>query len=150
MRFMTVLMMGMMAAACGGSDTPAPASPARPAAGPDQPAAGPDQVASGAALYAEKCAACHGDGGQGTDRAPAVVGASALPLIAAAGAKRDVEFRTAGDVFRWVRVAMPGDEPGSLSDAEYAAILAFALEANGVDMTGVQVTETWADGVVLH
>lgn len=142
MRFMTIAMISMMGLGCGGGEAAAPAA--------RQPAAAPDQVARGGALYGENCASCHGDGGQGTAGAPAVVGASALPLVAPAGAKRDVEFRTAGDVLRWVRVAMPGDAPGSLSPDEYAAILAFALKANGVDVSGADVTESWADGVVLH
>lgn len=116
----------------------------------ESPNASASQVERGAALYGEHCASCHGGDGRGTSDAPAVVGPTALPLQAPGGAKRQVAFATAGDVFRWVRVAMPGDAPGSLSDEDYAAILAFALQANGVDMTGVQLDEARADQIRLH
>ena len=45
---------------------------------------------------------------------------------------------------------MPPKQPGSLSDDEYAAILAFDLKANGVDMTGKHVDTGTAASFVLH
>lgn len=96
----------------------------------------PSMVEQGAALFASECAHCHGASGEGTDRGPAVVGDGVLPLDPPAGAERDVQFRTALDVFNWVKVAMPGDDPGSLSDEEYLAVMAFALTANGVKLDG--------------
>ena len=140
-------------AGCGGSAAEAPpaAEPAaEPAAAEATTETRPSQLERGAALYGENCASCHGADGKGTDKAPAVVGEGALPLRAAAGAKRQVAFASAGDVFRWVRVAMPGDDPGSLSDDEVAAILAFALQANGVDMSRVTLDEAAADQIELH
>lgn len=138
-----ILTLSVLFAACGGSAAPVHSSA-------DEAAGGSPQVSRGAALYGDHCAKCHGPGGQGTRKAPAVVGEGALPLHPRTGAKRDVDFHSAGDVLRWVRKAMPGDDPGSLSDAEYAAILAFALQANGVDMSGVTLDQTAADGVTLH
>ena len=109
-----------------------------------------DQTAVGAKLYAENCASCHGSGGEGTAKVPAVVGKAALPLDAPAGHKRNAKFHTAADIFAWVKANMPPDKPGSLTDEQYAAILAFDLKANGVDMTGKKLDATTAPSFVLH
>src|SRR5262249_38849065 len=62
----------LVAAACGGT-TKTPASPT--AAGATATA----DAALGAKLFASKCAECHGDQGQGTQKAPPLVGKDALP-----------------------------------------------------------------------
>jgi cytochrome c len=96
-----------------------------------------NQVADGMELYGDNCAHCHGDGGEGTDLAPAVVGTvgdDVLLLDPADDAVRDVQFATALDVFGWVSENMPGDDAGSLETDEYVDILAFALFANGVEL----------------
>src|SRR5579871_5016787 len=81
------------------------------------PGGSADQVAAGAALYADDCAKCHGALGQGTDKAPPLVGAKALPLEPPPGAKvRTTPFHTAKDVLDFIRVNMPLDRPGSLSE----------------------------------
>lgn len=110
---------------------------------------GPTMVERGAELYGAECAECHGDSGQGTDKGPPVVGEGALPFAPRPGAKRAVNFRTALDVFQWVRVNMPGDEPGSLTDDEYLAIMAFDLTANGIALEKPLDGETAAQ-IVLH
>src|SRR5687767_12101017 len=113
---------------------------------PDTPQA---MVERGAALFGDNCAHCHGASGQGTDRGPPVVGPEALPLDPRPGAKRDVQFRTALDVFNWVKVAMPADAPGSLTIDEYLAIMAFDLTANGVTLEKPLDGEL-AASIVLH
>ena len=45
---------------------------------------------------------------------------------------------------------MPPKKAGSLTDEQYAAILAFDLKANGIDMTGTTVDPTTAPTFVLH
>lgn len=128
--------------ACGSSsppaDSPGPKPVAEaPPAGNNTPAAADTfaaQVERGGKLYGANCAKCHGAGGEGSDKAPAVVGDAVLPLDPRPGAKRDVQFQTALDVFMWVKKTMPADKPGSLTDAEYVDILAFDLKANGVDL----------------
>lgn len=92
----------------------ADASPAPSAASVD------DQVARGQELYGQHCASCHGADGTG-DSAPAVVGPGVL--------KR---FSNAADVFAFASEKMPGNAPGSLSDEDMLAILAFDLHANGI------------------
>jgi len=109
-----------------------------------------DQVARGGALYGANCAKCHGDAGQGTDKGPAVVGEGVLPLDPPAAARhRKVQFRTALDVFLWVKETMPADAPGSLTDAQYVEILAFDLKANGVELKTPLDAEV-AKGLALH
>lgn len=111
------------------------------------------QAAQGGQLYGAQCASCHGDGGQGTPGgAPPVVGKDALPLDPPANAKyRKVAFHTARDVFDFVKANMPAKSPGSLSQEQYLAIVAFDLMANGVDLTGKPpFTPDSLTAVVLH
>ena len=114
----------------------APATPA--AAGPSAaaPATFADQVAAGQTLYAQNCASCHGDAGQG-DKAPRVVGIKegALPLDPPADRKyRKTRFVTVADVATFVVANMPPKKAGSLTADQYWAILAFDLHANGIDL----------------
>lgn len=81
------------------------------------------QKTAGATLFEKHCAKCHGVAGKGTDRAPAVVGEGAL-----------TRFTTAQDIFDFVSKEMPDDAPGSLTEPEYWAIVAFDLRANGLDI----------------
>lgn len=95
------------------------------------------QALRGATLYEGKCASCHGVLGAGTEKAPRVVGlkAGALPLDPPADRKkRTMQFRTMGDVARFVIKNMPAKDPGSLAEADYFRILAFDLRANGIDL----------------
>jgi S-disulfanyl-L-cysteine oxidoreductase SoxD len=145
-------------AACGGSSAPETAEPTPPPAEPAQaappaedgsaapPTATAEQQAErGAELYGQHCAECHGDAGQGGGKAPPLVGKQALPLDPRKGSKRNVQFKTALDVFTWVKANMPPTAPGSLSDEDYVAILAFDLKANGValekPLDGAQAAE---------
>ncbi len=123
---------------------PGPAPEEAPAA-----ASAAEAAEKGAALYGAKCASCHGDAGQGA-KAPAVVGKGALPLDPRPGSKRSGQFKTALDVFQYVKTAMPGDAPGSLTDEEYRAIIAFDLKANGVDLSGKDVSDETLAAIALH
>lgn len=117
------------AVACGGATTTTPPT------NEPHPA---DQVAWGQQLYAKNCASCHGDSGEGSN-GPKLVGKDAL-----------TKFKTAKDVFDFVKTNMPPKKAGSLTDEQYAAILAFDLKANGVDMTGKTVDATTASSFTLH
>ena len=116
----------------------------------DPAAAAAEQAERGGKLYAKHCASCHGDAGQGTAKAPPVVGKDALPKDPRPTQKvRKVPFRTAKDVADFVVANMPGNKPGSLKADEYFAILAFDLKANGVALTQ-PVDGAVAEGIVLH
>ena len=107
------------------------------------------QIEEGKQLYVEKCAKCHGDAGQGTDKGPAVVGKMAFPLDAKPGAKRDAKFHTAADIFAWATKNMPADDPASLTTEQYLAIFAFDLTANGIKLDK-PLDGPAAQAIVLH
>ncbi len=112
---------------------------------------GADQAAEGQKLYAKHCATCHGDAGQGTKKAPPVVGKEALPLDPRPGQKlRKTQFHTAQDVAEFVATKMPANRPGSLKPDEYYDILAFDLKANGIDVAKQKIDPTTAAQIKLH
>ena len=112
---------------------------------------GADQAAEGAKLFGKHCAKCHGKAGEGTKKAPPVVGKDALPLDPPAGAKvRKTQFHTAQDVAAFVAEKMPANKPGSLKADQYYDILAFDLKANGVDVSGKKIDPTSAAAIKLH
>ncbi len=109
------------------------------------------QVAEGEKLFAKHCAKCHGKSGEGSKKAPPVVGKQALPLDPPPGAKiRKTQFHTAEDVAAFVSTKMPANKPGSLKPDEYYAILAFDLKANGVDVSNQKLDATTAAAIKLH
>jgi S-disulfanyl-L-cysteine oxidoreductase SoxD len=108
---------------CGGAEVPAGGGAA----------AGGDQTARGAKLFTTYCSGCHGDKGEGSANAPAVIGKAALPLDPPAGGKgRKTQLKTAGDVFAYVKATMPPAKPGSLTDDQYYAAVAFMLKEGGI------------------
>jgi cytochrome c len=107
------------------------------------------QIDQGKQLYVDKCARCHGDAGQGTEKGPPVVGPEAFPQKPRPSAKRDAEFHTAADVFAWASKHMPGNAPGSLTTDQYLAIFAFDLTANGVKLEK-PLDGAAAQAIVLH
>lgn len=100
---------------------------------PAEAPAPPDQITVGEQVYAGNCAGCHGDNGEGTEGRPALAGEKALPLDPPAEAtSRKTQLRTAQDLFDFVKSDMPPMAPGSLSDEEYWAVVAFQLKIKGV------------------
>jgi cytochrome c len=118
---------------CASNPPPAAASGSTTAA----PASFAEQVSQGQKLYADNCANCHGDSGQGTSKAPRVVGLKdgALPLDPPAERQyRKGKFVTVADVAEFTVANMPPKKAGSLTNDQYLAILAFDLHANGIDL----------------
>ncbi len=76
------------------------------------------QAAAGAKLYQAQCSACHGARLQGVT-APALRGG---PTMAT---------RTGAELYDFMSTQMPLTKPGSLTPAQYAAVMAFLLKANG-------------------
>ena len=141
----------ILVAACAPKGPP-PATVAAISAGTVPTASFTDQVAAGQQLFEEHCANCHGASGEGK-KGPRLVGVAqgALPLEPPAGAKyRKNEFHTAADVATFVVKNMPPDAPGSLTEQEYWAILAFDLKANGIDLGTKHLDGTDAASVMIH
>lgn len=81
-----------------------------------------EQATRGEQVYADYCAACHGDGLNGVESAPALTG---LEFYA------NWEGQTLDGLFDRMRTSMPQDKPGSLSRAQNADILAYVLRVGG-------------------
>ncbi len=89
---------------------------------------GSGKAADGAKIYAEKCAACHGDKGQG-GIAGRVIGGP--PKATLDGGKTIANFWPAATtLFDFIRRAMPYTAPRSLSDQEVYALTAYLLAEN--------------------
>lgn len=93
---------------------------------------GKGTVAQGEEIYAEKCASCHGDFGEGIDRWPVLAGGQD-------SLKSDRPVKTIGSywpylstVFDYVNRAMPFGEAQSLEPDEVYAITAYLLNLNDV------------------
>ncbi len=93
---------------------------------------GSGTVEQGEALYAEKCAACHGEFGEGVGRMPALIGGE--DTLASDRPRRTVGsfWPFAPTVFDYVRRAMPFGHASTLSVDETYALAAFILNANGI------------------
>jgi S-disulfanyl-L-cysteine oxidoreductase SoxD len=85
--------------------------------------------AQGAAIFAEKCAACHGDNAKG-GAAAALVDDRKLAGINAAQKTIKNFWPYATTVFDFIRRAMPFTAPRSLSDDEVYALTAYILSEN--------------------
>ena len=81
-----------------------------------------EQAKRGAEVYAEKCAMCHGDSLGGVESAPALTG----PQFYATW-----EGENLNALFERIRMSMPQDNPGSLSRAQNADIVAHILHIGG-------------------
>ena len=100
---------------------------------------GSGTAAQGAPVYAEKCAACHGDGGRGSDLFKR--GLPSPPVLVS-----DVKFKPidggttsianfwpyAPPLFDYIRRAMPWNSPRTLSDHEVYALTAYILAESKV------------------
>jgi len=80
------------------------------------------QAARGAEEYAARCASCHSADLRGNSNSPSLVGLSFMFIW---------EDRNLGELFEKMSSEMPTENPGSLSQQSYAAILAFIIKSNG-------------------
>jgi S-disulfanyl-L-cysteine oxidoreductase SoxD len=80
-----------------------------------------DQAKRGQDLYAKECASCHGSDLTGGESAPALAGPGFLS---------NWTTLTVGELFERTRVSMPENDPGKLSRAQIADLIAYLLSAN--------------------
>jgi S-disulfanyl-L-cysteine oxidoreductase SoxD len=89
---------------------------------------GSGTAAAGAKIFADKCALCHGDKGQGGVAARLIGGPQKASLN---GGKTIANYWPyATTVFDYIRRAMPFPQPRSLSDQEVYSLVAFILAEN--------------------
>ncbi len=92
---------------------------------------GSGTAAQGAQLFAQKCVACHGEGGKGGS-------ASALlprgPITSINGGEKTIAnfWPYASTLFDYIRRAMPWQAPKSLTSNEVYALTAYLLALNKV------------------
>ncbi len=121
-------------------------------------AQGSGQSEQGARLFANNCAKCHGQRGEGIGSAPDVLGPGALPEYprntvntsdpalsdpqmrqleaqarTAGAAWRDL-FRTAQDLFNFTSTHMPKEHVADLKPAEQWAVVSFMLAVQGASL----------------
>jgi quinoprotein glucose dehydrogenase len=81
------------------------------------------QARRGREVYARSCGGCHAEDLRGKGTAPSLVEESFMFLW---------EDMTLGELFERTRTLMPSDRPGSLPVQDYADVIAFILEKNGM------------------
>ena len=80
-----------------------------------------DQAATGKTVFESKCAMCHGADLSGGEMAPALAGS---------GFVANWTGSSLGDLFTRIHTTMPANDPGSMSNAEVAQVLAYILSFN--------------------
>jgi S-disulfanyl-L-cysteine oxidoreductase SoxD len=89
---------------------------------------GSGKATGGAKIFAEKCALCHGDNGQGGHAARLIGGP---PKASLDGGKTIANYWPyATTLFDFIRRAMPFTQPRSLTDQEVYSLVAYLLAAN--------------------
>jgi mono/diheme cytochrome c family protein len=113
---------------------------------------GSGTAAQGAPLFVEKCAACHGDGGRGSDMSkrglpapPALVSDVKFKPIDASTTSIANYWPYAPPLFDYIRRAMPWNAPRTLSDNQVYALTAYILaESKLIDAKFVLNAKTLA------
>jgi alcohol dehydrogenase (cytochrome c) len=80
-----------------------------------------DQATAGKAVFDGKCAACHG---------PDLAGGGEAPALAGAGFIGEWVGQSVGDLATRLHTTMPANDPGSLNNADTAAVVAYILSVN--------------------
>jgi cytochrome c553 len=116
-----------------------------------------DQAGQGATVFANECASCHGQRGEGLANAGAILGPGALPeyprtsgvgdptvtdpqLIQIqaqsrpAGAAWRDPFRNAQDLYTFTTTHLPKSHASGLKDGDYWAVVGFLLAAQGASL----------------
>src|SRR5580700_597936 len=80
-----------------------------------------EQAKRGQEVYARECASCHGAD---------LTGGESAPQLAGAGFLSNWTSLTVGDLFERTRLSMPQNDPGKLSRAQIADVVAYMLAQN--------------------
>ena len=132
MRFLlAALSVSIAVAACGGGATPA--ATASKGAPPPPPKSLDEQIAAGGSTFQSVCASCHGENGEGGDKAPRLIGPKGLDA-----------YKSAQETFTYIKEHMPPDAPGSLHEQDYWNVTAFLVKKNDLPVTDILSPETAA------
>jgi cytochrome c len=127
-------------------------------------------TALGAQVFEAKCANCHGQRGEGVT-APPIMGSDGLPLYPAqsnlasnsdpneqqmrqqlnpGGMPSRQPFKTAQDLYEFVRLKMPSKQAGTLTTEEYWAVVNYMLIAQGLQVPEKGIDSENARQVVIN
>ena len=95
-----------------------------------------EQADRGAPLYAERCSECHGEGLQGDDVSPPLIGSDFL---------WDWNGLSVGDLFERIVISMPEEDPRSMSAQQKADVLAFVLQRNEIPAGDAELASSKKD-----
>ena len=88
---------------------------------------GSGNAKTGARLFAEKCAACHGENLEGSAQAPALIGGAGTLTSMQPTLTTGSYWPFATTIFDYIRRAMPRYQEGSLKNDEVYSLAAFIL-----------------------
>ncbi len=80
-----------------------------------------EQAQQGKVIYQDQCSMCHGDSLEGDKRNPSLAGAEFLNRWAG---------QSMADLFMKTIVMMPAMDPGTMTQKDTAAVIAYILSAN--------------------
>ncbi len=105
-------------------------------------------VEEGAKVFANKCATCHGDFGEGVDRFPVLSGGQGTLKLHPKTGGDPGPLKTVGSYapyiapfFWYIQTAMPLSAPKSLSDSEVYGILGYLLQLNEIQVNGADIED---------
>lgn len=101
---------------------------------------GSGKAADGEKIFAQKCVACHGEGGKGGVAARVVGGPPKATLDGGKGIANYYPYATT--VFDFIRRSMPWNAPRTLTDQEVYALTAYLLAANKLIGEGEEMNAT--------
>lgn len=99
------------------------------------------QAAQGGSVYAANCASCHAANLSGRS-CPALSGPAFAKSI-------DANYKTAAQLYDFIKKQMPLNAPGSLSQQNYLAVTAYILSKNGRGAGSAALSMQTAPGVKL-
>jgi len=100
-------------------------------AGKELPA-GSGTAKEGAEIFADKCAVCHGPGGEGSEMAPRLVGGKGTLKTPQPVLTVGSYWAFATTIFDFINKAMPRGQEGSLKPDQVYALTAFLLYKNEI------------------
>ena len=105
-------------------------------------------VVKGAQVFANKCAVCHGDFGEGVDKFPVLAGGiGTLKLHPRTGGDPG-PLKTIGSylpyiapIYWYIQTAMPLSAPKSLTNSEVYGIIGYILQLNEIQVNGKDIED---------
>jgi len=105
-------------------------------------------VSKGSEVFIAKCAACHGDFGEGVDKFPVLTGGRDTLKRHPQNGGEPGPLKTFGSylpyvapMFWYIQTAMPLSSPKSLSNSEVYGILGYLLQVNDIKVNGEAIED---------